>query len=149
MTPTSSFLDRAGQALRRLAAATTIRVAVACTPLPTPRPRFTKYGAVYYPKPYIEQQGMLQRAFAEQRTEPPLEGALVVSAELVLPKPKKTIRCAPPGDVDNLAKGPLDAITKTGRYWADDTQVAQLFIEKRWAEPGEEPSVRLCINTLE
>jgi Holliday junction resolvase RusA-like endonuclease len=145
-----AVVERMGRALRRLTLGTALSVAVVCKPVPAPRPRMTKTGHVYYPKPYVEQQGLLQREFAVQRPAgQPLVGALVVSAELVMPKPKSTVRCAPPGDVDNLAKGPLDAITKTGRYWADDTQVAQLFIEKRWAEPGEEPSVRLRINTLE
>jgi len=139
-----------GRALRRLALATALQVCVACKPVPAPRPRMTKTGHVFYPKPYVEQQGLLQREFSRQRASgDPLQGALVVSAEIVIPAPKKTVRVAPPGDVDNLAKGPLDAITKTGRFWSDDTQVAQLFIEKRWAEPGEEPSVRLRINTLE
>lgn len=39
-------------------------------------------------------------------------------------------------DVDNLAKGILDAITDAGSFWIDDDQVVELLIRKAYAPPG-------------
>jgi Holliday junction resolvase RusA-like endonuclease len=36
-------------------------------------------------------------------------------------------------DADNLAKLVLDRITRGGRIWRDDSQVAKLRVEKYWA----------------
>jgi Holliday junction resolvase RusA-like endonuclease len=36
-------------------------------------------------------------------------------------------------DADNLAKLVLDRITRGGRIWRDDSQVAKLCVEKYWA----------------
>lgn len=41
------------------------------------------------------------------------------------------------GDVDNLAKGPLDAMQVAGVY-RNDAQVVSAVIEKRWQAPREE-----------
>lgn len=54
-------------------------------------------------------------------------------------------------DVDNLAKLVLDCITKSGRLWRDDSQVASLYVEKRYvgtSHPGiteENTGVRISI----
>lgn len=111
-------------------------------------------GRVYEPKgpigPYKASLG-LRAALEAKRcgwafTEAPVE----VSIEWVFPRPRSHLRAsgelrqaAPTfpglrcGDVDNLEKGVLDAITKAGAVWADDTQVVAVNKRKRYAEPGE------------
>ncbi len=72
----------------------------------------------------------------------------MVLTEAVFTPPKRTILAVPAPDADNLAKSPLDAITKTQRVWVDDKQVGYLFTSKRWAADGEPCGVHLLINTL-
>lgn len=72
----------------------------------------------------------------ENRTLPKLGGCLVV--ELTFRFPCRQRREAVAGnycqnckDLDNLAKGVLDAFT--GYLWDDDSQVVGLFCHKVWA----------------
>ena len=51
-------------------------------------------------------------------------------------------------DVDNLAKLPLDQITKSGRVWRDDSQVVSLRCDKFWAV-GNEQGCSVQITTVE
>ena len=41
-------------------------------------------------------------------------------------------------DVDNLAKAVLDAVTDSGRFWVDDSQIVELTVAKKWTtgRPG-------------
>ena len=54
--------------------------------------------------------------------------------------------CAQYKDVDNIAKEYMDSLT--GLVWDDDRQVTMLYIEKRFADPGEpnEPQVDMVIT---
>ncbi|WP_458098578.1 RusA family crossover junction endodeoxyribonuclease [Roseomonas sp. WA12] len=107
-------------------------------------------GRIYWGETYAAVAGVLQREFALALPDvDPHTRGVVVGLESIFPKPKKTILFRPKGDTDNLAKSPLDAITKTQRLWEDDDQVERLFTAKRWAEPGEIEGVHLIINTLE
>jgi len=45
---------------------------------------------------------------------PPIDGPLAVGVECVCKRPAKPARGYPMGDVDNYAKGILDAATKAG-----------------------------------
>ena len=76
---------------------------------------------------------------------PPIEGPLAVGVECVCKRPAKPARGYPMGDVDNYAKGILDAATKAG-VWVDDVQVVDLHINKRFAKRGEAPCVKLSIT---
>lgn len=55
------------------------------------------------------------------------------------------LRC---GDVDNLEKGVLDAITRCGVVWQDDTQVVKVDKEKRFCGPGEAARTTVVITRL-
>ncbi len=66
-----------------------------------------------------------------------LFGALIADIEFVCKAPKSTSRRYPVGDVDNYAKGPLDAMTKHGGFWVDDDQIVELNVTKRYAREGE------------
>jgi len=130
----------------RLAAGDAIRVTVNLEARPTPRPRVTRHGIAFLPKPYAEYAGELQRELSRLHDGPPLKGLLVVRVDIAKQRPKTTVLAAPRGDVDNLAKGVLDAATKTGRYWADDVQIVHLFATKRWST---HPAIELTLNTVE
>ena len=144
--PTSS---RTAHALRCLAAAGAIRLFVACTPTPPDR-RVSAHGNIYWGPKYAQCAGALLRGFAEQLKprDPELRTEYVVFTEAVSQKPKKSILSCPEYDCDNVAKAPLDAITKTQRIWVDDKQVGFLLSCKRWAAPGEEAGVHVVVNIL-
>jgi Holliday junction resolvase RusA-like endonuclease len=110
--------------------------------VPASRPRVTKWGGVYYGKPYATFLADAQKQLAamrDQRSDLPV----VMVMEVICAKPPTGKLELPKGDVDNYAKGPLDAATKAATLWKDDAQVAALFVAKRYAEPGEEPGVSL------
>lgn len=84
----------------------------------------------------------------------PLEGALRLTLTFILPRPKAmcwkkrpTPRarhvCKP--DVDNLTK-PVDCLT--GLLWRDDSQIAELHVEKYIAAGDEAPGVEVVIDVL-
>ena len=81
---------------------------------------------------------------AVKRFNKPLTGPVVVEITAMFQRPpshltsRGELRKAAPvfpgrnlGDVDNLAKGALDALT--GIAWADDSQVVDLRVAKQWA----------------
>jgi Holliday junction resolvase RusA-like endonuclease len=103
---------------------------------------------VYYPGAgYAQFRGDCQRQGAETQIKG-LDDKLVVVLENVVPKPKTTGFKSPSGDVDNFAKGALDAFTDAG-MWLDDRQIEVLVITKRWVDPGEDPHLNVNIGTLE
>lgn len=79
----------------------------------------------------------------------PADTPIVLRLEMVLTPPKYLLRKdgtlrddarqhpigARDGDVTNYAKGVEDALN--GIAWADDCQVVDLRVTKRWAKPGE------------
>jgi Holliday junction resolvase RusA-like endonuclease len=52
-------------------------------------------------------------------------------------------------DADNLAKLVLDRITRGGRIWRDDSQVARLRVEKFWAITDARIGVYLSVERFE
>lgn len=91
-----------------------------------------------------------QRAIAHQI--PPIDGAVAVRLEFVMPRPASTPkRSTPPAikrpDIDKLARGILDAIT--GIVFADDSRVTDLHATKRLAEIGETPGVHITATPID
>ena len=66
----------------------------------------------------------------------------------VMYRPKKPSKPFPRGDVDNIAKGPMDAVTKATGWWVDDVQISLLLTYKRYVEPDEEPRTIIEIYAL-
>lgn len=120
-------------------------VVIPITPVPASRPRVTKWG-VYYGKNYTK----FMNEFPTVCPEPPqkLLCLVYVTAEFVCKRPKKVTRETPVGDIDNLAKGLFDGMTKMG-YWKDDDQIAYTTLNKRYAEVGEEPHIEVEIFEYE
>lgn len=134
--------------IRGAAVGTVTSLFVACTPLPPDR-RVSKFGKIYWGAKYMELAAETQTVLARQLPEDVSDDALfVVAAEFVFPRPKKTILSVPKPDVDNLLKLPLDAITKTQRVWADDTQIATVVSTKRWSTDGETAGVHIHIARI-
>jgi Holliday junction resolvase RusA-like endonuclease len=52
-------------------------------------------------------------------------------------------------DADNLAKLVLDRITRSGRIWRDDSQVAKLRVEKYWAITDARIGVYVIVERFE
>ena len=73
----------------------------------------------------------------------PLTGALKV--ELRIYRAKKSATSRNFGDLDNLAKPILDAVTMAGAVWVDDRQIVDLHICKFLAA---EPLVEITVQEL-
>lgn len=76
------------------------------------------------------------------------ERPVEIDVEAAFPKPKTTKLTTPRGDNDNLEKGLWDAITATGLWWKDDSQIVTNRTTKRWAREGEEPGYYITIRFL-
>ncbi|HEY0623154.1 RusA family crossover junction endodeoxyribonuclease [Sphingomonas sp.] len=122
--------------------------------MPTPRPRarvITAPGrkpiaSFYSPKEYQEwQKEMLEALKAVPAVR--FDGPVAVEVACFVKRPKTTKLPAPRSDTDNYGKGPLDVITKDGRFWHDDSQVVHLTISKAWTET--EPGVAITIRTAD
>lgn len=113
-------------------------------PMPAPRPRARairlKGGntiiTMYNPKEYMQWKAALANALRLiAPATSPLTTPLRLYAEFVCTRPKTSKLSAPKPDVDNYAKGLMDALTDAG-WWEDDTQVQHLAVLKRWAPAG-------------
>lgn len=128
-------------------------------PMPTPRPRARviamagrKPMAVFYsPQEYKAWQADAKKHLSKVSWWPqgPIEGPLYVAIKVVAERPKSTKLLAPKPDVDNYAKGVLDAITDAERFWKDDTQVTDLLVQKRWSSEGEPAGIFVHIIPLD
>jgi crossover junction endodeoxyribonuclease RusA len=80
---------------------------------------------------------------------PPIDGAVQIELEFVLPRPVSTPkRSTPPAikrpDLDKLERAVLDALSSAG-VWHDDSQVTRMSSGKRIAEIGERTGCRITV----
>jgi len=104
---------------------------------------------MYSPKEYqLWQQEALDLLNAEffGETGVAFEGPVEVTLLVSVSRPKTTKLSAPKPDVDNYAKAVLDAVTKDGRVWHDDTQVVTLSATKAWTTGT--PGIHVTIRSL-
>lgn len=87
-------------------------------------------------------------AFRPFNTTEPHLGDVVIELTVAVPRPKKTVKLRPSGDVDNYAKGLYDAITKVGGFWEDDDQIVHESVTKLWADDAFEPGYHVTIRFL-
>lgn len=123
-------------------------------PVPQPRVRVTRTGHAYTPSgpigPYKAALGLRAAAEARRRGWTLTEGPVRVLVECVFSRPASHLtaagefRAAAPGfpglragDVDNLGKAVLDAITRGGGVWKDDAQVVELTVAKRYGAKAQ------------
>lgn len=130
-------------------------------PVPAPRIKVGRWGA-YYGKAYgtwlPAAREYAESAWDGGRFEPDV--LLDVSLEIWVARPKshygtgknanrvkpgqETKYPTPNGDVDNYAKGPLDALAGVAYY--DDKQIIRLSVMKSWTEDTDHwPGVRVEI----
>lgn len=117
-----------------------ISAIIITTPVAASRPRVTRYGT-FYAKAYES----FKKTFpALLPTAKPLTGALSIEIEFIIPmakswtKKKRELNCGKyhtqTPDGDNLAKAVLDCMN--GKYFQDDSQIADMRIVKRWGNEG-------------
>jgi Holliday junction resolvase RusA-like endonuclease len=115
---------------------------LALEPVPTARPRVGRWGTYYPPT---------TKAWKEKADEllPSIpfvfDGLVKVVLVFNCTKPRTGKLRTPRGDVDNYAKGMLDAITKKG-WWTDDTLVQELQVAKHYNTP---PGVHILIREVD
>ena len=138
-----------------------VRFALEHPPLPKPRPRarvVQPKGKVAFVHVYPDADGerdeeKIERLAARFAPPAPIEGPvrLEVVAAVLVPASWPAWQALAAlegkfrptsgrggrgvgGDVDNLAKQMLDALTRSGQWWKDDAQVVELLARKVYAE---------------
>lgn len=101
----------------------------------------------YAPDGLQQAQAKLMAHLAKHRPQSPIIAPVRVIVKWCYPAKGQldgTYRTTRP-DLDNLAKGLMDCMTKVG-FWPDDALVASLVLEKFWATT---PGIYIRIEQLE
>jgi Holliday junction resolvase RusA-like endonuclease len=122
-----------------------MKLKIDINPVPASRPRVSRFGTYYGPvyrkfktaiAAILTSMAVSSKSFGDKR--------LNVNVECVVKKPKTSILDVPRGDVDNYAKGVLDAMN--GVLWDDDDQIVKLTVSKRFTEQNEEGHILLEVK---
>jgi Holliday junction resolvase RusA-like endonuclease len=91
-------------------------------PVPKGRPRMTRAGHAYTPARTVAYEKLVRVcATGAMGGRDPIEGRVDVAIDLFMPDRRRA-------DIDNLAKGILDA--GNGVLWRDDSQITQLVLRR-------------------
>lgn len=118
------------------------RFSIEAKPVPAARPKVSKFGA-YYPKSHTVYKTLLELILPQYLTttlDKPMEVRLMFVVDRYKTSDYPTIRA----DVDNLAKLPLDCMTKCN-FWTDDSLVVALTSLKRFCLEGEVPHTKVRV----
>ena len=112
------------------------------TPVPASRPRVTRQGHAYYGKKYSAFRAEADRVLGNWNLPSTLPFGNPIHLEVAFycPRPKKTNRAFPRGDVDNYLKT-LDVLNRV--VWYDDDQIVSLEACKLY---GDEPRIELEVT---
>lgn len=113
-----------------------MRIFVETKPLPAPRPRFSKFGT-YNKKEYTAYKRLIALQYRARKGKLH-EGKVKIAIEFFFKIPpswskskkQRAGEYLPRADVDNLAKGVLDALN--GVAYKDDKQIQSLFVRKQY-----------------
>lgn len=126
----------------------TFSIFIPVKPVPASRPRVSRFGT-YFSKNYEAFRNACFNYLSKiKKKYPQTDAKFKVDIEFICHRPKKPAQEYPRGDVDNYLKGPLDALTKVGMVWFDDTQVTDLRGTKRYAKGDEEIGMKVKIKQL-
>ena len=120
----------------------TFEIVLPLVPVPASRPRVTRRGHVYYGKKYTAfraEAAVVLDAWNLPSTLP-FGGPLHIDATFYCPRPKKTNRTHPRGDVDNYLKT-LDVLNNV--LWFDDDQIFSLSARKEYSD---DPRIKLEVT---
>ena len=99
-----------------------MKIIIEVEPIPQPRPRFSRFGGVYFPKTFTEYKEKISKAAKQaMKDKPPMTGE--ITAKLKFFRKYKTISRRF-GDCDNLSKAVLDACN--GVCYVDDSQIVEV-----------------------
>ena len=129
---------------------TTFSITIPLQPTSASRVRVTKFGS-FYLKKYNDFRTESKKFLVKLKKEmPPNDSQYNIEIEFVCKKPKTPTHSYPAsiGDIDNLTKAVLDAITSAGIIWNDDRQVTELFASKRYQTDKEEPCINVFVTEL-
>lgn len=126
----------------------THRFFIPVKPVPASRPRVGRYGT-YFSKNYETFRNECFKFLSTIKHKYPVKGCeYKVEIIFICRKPAKPANNYPISDVDNLLKGPLDAITKVGMFWKDDVQITHLIGQKRYQGEDEDFGMEITIYEL-
>ncbi len=78
-------------------------------------------------------------------------GAIYIDAHFYMPRPKciknKAVPMDKRPDIDKLLRALNDALT--GIAFVDDAQIVSVLVTKEYARPGDQPGVRVTLDTVE
>lgn len=102
-------------------------------PFPKLRARVDRRGWTYTPKKTVEFEKQIKNLSDRYKPSVPYTGPLRCEMVFVIRKPKSCKRKHPSvrPDIDNFAKGVMDALS--GTFWKDDGQIIELFARKEYA----------------
>lgn len=115
-------------------------------PVPASRVKVTRWGS-FYTKTYTDFRGECYHVLNKIKSKYPAnDSCYAIHIDFIHKRPMNPSNIYPVGDLDNLLKGPLDALVKCGIFLIDDIQIIDLSSKKRYQRKGEDYGMHLTIT---